>query len=69
MCGPSEYAQPPYFYLLSVGVVTTGILSNRKGSARGSSTGSTDDDDDDVVCKKVIFAVISLCDSVWAKPY
>ena len=47
MCGLSEYAQPPYFYLLSVGVVTTDILSNRKASAQGSSTDLTDDYDDD----------------------
>ena len=46
MCGPLEYAQPPYFYLLAVGVVTTNILSNRKASAQGSSTDSIDDNDD-----------------------
>ena len=47
MCGPLEYAQPPYFYLPSVGVVTTDVLSNRKASAQGLSTDSTDDNDDD----------------------
>ena len=30
MCGLLEYAQPPYFYLPSVGVATTDVLSNRK---------------------------------------
>ena len=30
MCGPLEYAQPPYFYLPSVGVVTTDVLSKGK---------------------------------------
>ena len=47
MCGPLEYAQPPYFYLPSVGVVTTDILSNRKASAWGLSADLTNDDDDD----------------------
>ena len=43
----SEYAQPPYFYLLSVGVVITDTLSSWKASADGSSTDLPDDDDDD----------------------
>ena len=47
MCGPSEYAKPRYFYLPSVGVATTNVLSNRKASAGGSSADSTDEDDDD----------------------
>ena len=45
MCGPSEYAQPPYFYLPSVGVATTDALRNRKASAWGSSTDSPHDDE------------------------
>ena len=48
MCDLSEYAQPPFFYLLSVGVVTTDILSNRNTSIQGLSTDLTDDDDDGV---------------------
>ena len=47
MCGPSEYAQQPYFYLPSVGVVTTDILGNRKASAWVLSADLTDDHDHD----------------------
>ena len=52
MCGPSEYAQPPYFYLQSVGSATTDILSTEKPrfnlvkESLGSSIDSTNDDDD-----------------------
>ena len=44
MCGLSEYAQPPYLYPPSVGVVTNDVLSNRK--VQGLGTDLTDDDDD-----------------------
>ena len=51
-CGPSEYAQPPYFYLPSVGVVTTDVLSKEKPrldlvkESLGSCVDSTNNDDD-----------------------
>ena len=48
MCGTLEYAQPPYFYLPSVGVATTDILSNWKASAWGLSTDLSDDDDNEL---------------------
>ena len=67
MCGPSEYAQPPYFYLPSVGVVTTDVLGIGKASAQSSSTDSTDDNDDDIyiythiyVCMCLVFLYICI---------
>ena len=54
MCEPSEYAQPPYFYLPSVGVVTTDVLSKEKPrldltkESLGLSIDSTNDDDGDM---------------------
>ena len=52
MCRPSEYAQLPYFYLPSVGVVTSDVLSKEKPRLNlvkeklGLSVDLTNDDDD-----------------------